>query len=47
MRETVPNTSTVVWPARWFRQLRLTWQRHPKERHRIETALDFAWLKKK
>jgi transcriptional regulator with XRE-family HTH domain len=38
---------TVVWPARWFRQLRLTWQRSPKERGRIETALDLAWPNQK
>ncbi|MGO9528623.1 MAG: helix-turn-helix domain-containing protein, partial [Verrucomicrobiia bacterium] len=38
---------TVVWPPRWFRQLRLTWQRSPKERHHIETALDLAWPNQK
>jgi transcriptional regulator with XRE-family HTH domain len=38
---------TIVWPARWFRQLRLTWQRSPKERRRIETALDLAWPNQK
>jgi transcriptional regulator with XRE-family HTH domain len=38
---------TVVWPARWFRQLHLTWQRSPKERGRIETALDLAWPNQK
>ena len=39
--------NTVVWPARWFRRLRVTWQRYPKERHRIETALDLAWPNQK
>ncbi|MGD0060219.1 MAG: helix-turn-helix transcriptional regulator [Verrucomicrobiia bacterium] len=38
---------TVVWSTRWFRQLRLTWQRSPKERRRIETALDLAWPNQK
>ncbi len=37
----------VVWSTRWFRQLRLTWQRSPKERRRIETALDLAWPNQK
>jgi transcriptional regulator with XRE-family HTH domain len=37
----------VVWSTRWFRQLRLTWQRSPKERDRIETALDLAWPNQK
>jgi transcriptional regulator with XRE-family HTH domain len=47
MRKTRAEHDTVVWPARWFRQLRLAWQRHPKERHRIETALDLAWPNQK
>jgi transcriptional regulator with XRE-family HTH domain len=38
---------TTLWTTRWFRQLRLTWQRSPKERRRIETALDLAWPNQK
>ncbi|MGD0059456.1 MAG: helix-turn-helix transcriptional regulator [Verrucomicrobiia bacterium] len=38
---------TAVWTARWFRQLRLTWQRAPEERYRIETALELAWPNQK
>lgn len=38
---------TTLWTTRWFRQLRLTWQRSPKERGRIETALDLAWPNQK
>ncbi len=38
---------TAVWTARWFRQLRLAWQRSPKERYRIETALELAWPNQK
>ncbi len=41
------RTSTIVWPARWFRQLRIHWQKYPKERYRIETALDLAWPNQK
>lgn len=33
--------------TRWFRQLRLVWQRSPKERRRIESALDLAWPNQK
>ena len=47
LRTARADYDTVVWPARWFRQLRLTWQRYPKERHRIETALDLAWPNQK
>ncbi len=45
----IPRTEQdpVVWSTRWFRQLRLTWQRSPKERRRIETALDLAWPNQK
>jgi hypothetical protein len=36
LRRTVrAEHDTAIWPARWFRQLRLAWQRYPKERHRI------------
>jgi len=43
MRAVRAEVHSIVWPARWFRQLRIAWQRFPKERHRIETALDLAW----
>ena len=38
---------TTLWTTRWFRQLRLTWQRSPKERHRIESGIDLAWPNQK
>jgi len=47
MRKARAEYDTVLWPTRWFRQLRLSWQRYPKERHRIETALDLAWPNQK
>jgi transcriptional regulator with XRE-family HTH domain len=57
LRPARAELDNIVWPARWFRQLRLAWQRAPDERHRIETALELArpnqkpdiisWLKKK
>jgi transcriptional regulator with XRE-family HTH domain len=47
MRKARAEYDTVLWPTRWFRQLRLAWQRYPKERHRIETALDLAWPNQK
>ncbi len=47
LRAARAEVHSVVWPARWFRQLRLGWQRYPKERHRIETALDLAWPNQK
>ena len=47
LRTARADLDTVVWPARWFRQLRLAWQRSPKERYRIETALDLAWPNQK
>jgi transcriptional regulator with XRE-family HTH domain len=47
LRTARADLDTVVWPNRWFRQLRLTWQRSPKERHRLETALDLAWPNQK
>jgi transcriptional regulator with XRE-family HTH domain len=28
---------------RWFRQVRVSWQRHPEERHRIKTGIELAW----
>ena len=29
--------------ARWFLQLRVTWQKYPDRRHRIRTGLELAW----
>jgi transcriptional regulator with XRE-family HTH domain len=37
----------TIWTTRWFRQLRIAWQRSPKERYRIETALELAWPNQK
>ena len=36
-------TSTIVWPARWFRQLRSCWHKYPRERHRMQTGIELAW----
>ncbi|MGD1019177.1 MAG: helix-turn-helix transcriptional regulator [Verrucomicrobiia bacterium] len=47
MRGARAQSESVIWPTRWFRQLRITWQRYPKERHRIETALDLGWPNQK
>lgn len=38
---------TTIWTTRWFRQLRIAWQRFPEERYRIETALELAWPNQK
>jgi hypothetical protein len=38
---------TAIWTSRWFRQLRISWQRFPEERYRIETALELAWPNQK
>jgi transcriptional regulator with XRE-family HTH domain len=47
LRTSRAELDNIVWPARWFRILRLGWQRFPKERHRIETAIDLAWPNQK
>jgi transcriptional regulator with XRE-family HTH domain len=38
-----PGEDEPGFGDRWFRQLRVTWQRHPDKRHQIKTAIELAW----